>query len=71
MSINMEYIKAQVQRRAAGRQLSALATHAGCTVRTLQRLADGKSCSVTMAERVQTALKETEHMTKIKRAEVA
>jgi hypothetical protein len=69
MSINMEYIRAQLQRRAGERQLSRIAGHTGVTVRTLQRLAKGQSGTVSNAQAVQDFLLRTEKQAKIERAE--
>jgi DNA-binding phage protein len=53
MELNMEYIKAQLQRRTAERQLSVIARGCGLTVRTLQRLAKGQSGTIKNAQTVQ------------------
>lgn len=68
MTIEMEYIKAQLQRRAGERQLSMVARCSGVNLRTLQRLAKGDQGTVSNATKVQDFLRRTEHQKKLETA---
>lgn len=65
MQINMEYIRAQLQRRAGERQLTRVAQECGLTVRTLQRIAKEGNCTTKNAEKVQQFLLDTEKQKKL------
>lgn len=65
MNIEMEYIKAQLQRRAGERQLSAVARGSGVNLRTLQRLARGQQGTIGNASKVQVYLQGTERLKRL------
>jgi DNA-binding phage protein len=48
MEISIEYIKAQLQRRVAERQLSKVANGSGVALRTLRRILDDDSANATL-----------------------
>lgn len=48
MEISIEYIKAQLQRRVAERQLSKVAAGSGVGLRTLRRILDNDSANATL-----------------------
>ena len=70
MQINMDYIQAQLQRRAGERQLATIARALNINVRTLQRLAKGQSGTVKNAQAVQQFLHDTERQRRLDRVEV-
>lgn len=60
MKIDKEYIIAQLNRRAAERQLPRVAEGSNIDLRTIHRIKIGKGCRITTAEILQTFLKNTE-----------
>lgn len=65
MEISMDYIRSQLQRRAAERQLSAVAAGSKVHLRTLQRMVNGHGGRIENAEKVQKFLRDTEREKKL------
>lgn len=68
MQLNIDYIVAQLQRRAAERQLVKVAQGAGVNIRTLQRIVVDKGGSTKKLEKVQQFLADTEKQKKLEAA---
>lgn len=65
MGIDMNYIQAQLQRRAGERQLRIVARAVGLHWRTIYRLAHGQSGTMKNAQKVQDFLRENERVKKL------
>lgn len=65
MEISTEYIKAQLQRRVALRELRKVADGSGVSLRTLHRIIKGASCTTANAGQLQRYLVETESMKRL------
>jgi hypothetical protein len=68
MEISVEYIKAQLQRRARERQLPRVALGSGVGLRTLHRILTKGSCTTRTAESLQVFLTTTEKQKELRRA---
>jgi hypothetical protein len=65
MQINMDYIRAQLQRRASERQLAKVARMAHIGLNTLRRIIEGKSCRMGIASDLQDFLTRHEKVRKL------
>lgn len=65
MDINIEYIKAQLQRRISERQLRKVADGSGVGLRTVHRIAHGAGYTIKTAEKLQGYLERNEKKKKL------
>lgn len=68
MQIDIDYIKAQLQRRSLERQLPRVAIGAGVGLRTVHRVLKTGSCTTRTAEALQIFLNTTERQKELRRA---
>lgn len=65
MELNPEYVKAQLQRRKAERQLAAVARGSGLTRRTIDYILNGRSGHIKTITTLQKYLERTEGQKKL------
>jgi hypothetical protein len=65
MQINMDYIRAQLQRRAGERQTAKVSRMAGVGINTIRRIIEGNACRLSIAGRLQPFLEKHEKVRKL------